>query len=232
MAVSLEELVTRLLALAEPEPGTTARRLPPERELGEALEMSRGALREQLAVLELLGFLHRTQGRGTYIDAPGDDFVRSYFAISRQLGYLNDDQFGRARSMLEETVAEAAADLATDAQIAALRADVDAMVAATMAEDHEAAFEADVTFHNRLNAIVDNPIFHLMHEGFSHVLREAIRVRRLHAVAVEPVDEHGVRNTDSVHYRVVEALESRDPAAARIAMRRHFEDWLQLASTH
>lgn len=228
MAEPLEALVGRLLELAIPEPGTTARRLPPERELGEALEMSRGALREQLAVLERLGFLHRTQGRGTYLDAPGDDFVRSWFTISRQLGYLTDEQFARSRMMLEETVAEAAAGLATDDEIALLRNDVDRMIAATLAGDHEAALEADVAFHSRLNTIVDDPILRLMHEGFSHVLRETIRARRLQAIEVELPDAEGVRRTDSVHHAVVDALAARDPDAARAAMHQHFEDWLQL----
>jgi GntR family transcriptional repressor for pyruvate dehydrogenase complex len=225
---SLEAIVSKLLRLATPEPGTTARRLPPERELGEALNMSRGALREQLSVLELLGFLHRTQGRGTYIDTPGDDFVRSYFTISRQLGYLNDQQFADARVMLEESVAEAAARVITDQQVEELRADVDAMIAATQAGDHETALEADVRFHSRLNRIVDNPIFRLMHEGFIHMLRETIRYRRLEAVRVEPVDENGMRRTDSVHYDVVDALEQRDADAARSAMHAHFEKWLEL----
>ncbi|KRE21831.1 FadR/GntR family transcriptional regulator [Agromyces sp. Soil535] len=225
---SLETIVGELLRLATPEPGTTARRLPPERELGEALKMSRGALREQLSVLELLGFLRRTQGRGTYIDTPGDDFVRSYFTIARQLGYLNDQQFADARVLLEESIAEEAARVVTDEQVEELRADVDEMIAATKADDHEAAFEADVRFHSRLNGIVANPIFRLMHEGFSHVLRETIRYRRLQAVRVEPIDEDGMRRTDRVHYDVVAALEKRDPDAARAAMREHFEYWLQL----
>lgn len=228
MSEPLEALVGKLVELATLEPGTAARRLPPERELGEALQMSRGALREQLAVLERLGFLHRTQGRGTYIDAPGDDFVRSWFTISRQLGYLTDAQFARSRMLLEETVAEAAAGLVNDEQVELLRADVDRMIAATLAEDHELALEADVTFHTRLNSIVDDPILRLMHDGFSHVLRETIRQRRLQAVEVEQPDDHGIRRTDSVHYAVVEALAARDGDAARRAMHQHFEDWLQL----
>ncbi|WP_336630860.1 MULTISPECIES: FadR/GntR family transcriptional regulator [unclassified Microbacterium] len=228
MVAPLEELVSRLLTLATPEPGNDARRLPPERELGEALGMSRGALREQLSVLERLGFLHRTQGRGTYIDTPSDDFVRSYFTIARELGYLTDEQFAESRVMLEEAVAETAAVRASTEEIADLRADVDRMIAATMSDDHEAAFEADVTFHRRLQSMVDNPVLHLMHDGLSHVLREAIRFRRLEAVAVEPVDANGVRRTDSVHYAIVEAIEARDPEAARLAMRQHFDNWSSL----
>ncbi|MBS1906847.1 MAG: FadR family transcriptional regulator [Actinobacteria bacterium] len=224
----MEELVSRLLALAEPEPDSTARRLPPERVLGDALGMSRGALREQLAVLERLGFLHRTQGRGTYIDRPSDDFVRSYFTIARELGYLTDGQFAESRVLLEEAVVAAAATRASTEEIAALRADVDAMIAASKRDDQDAAFEADVTFHRRLQAMVDNPILHLIHDGLSHVLRETIRVRRLEAVAVEPVDENGERPTDTVHYSIVDAIEAGDPDRARAAMRQHFENWLSL----
>lgn len=228
MAAPLEALVTRLVELASPEEGTNARRLPPERELGEQLGMSRGALREQLAVLERLGFLHRTQGRGTYIDTPSDEFVRSYFTIAREFGYLTDAQFAESRMLLEEAVAEAAASRATAEEAAALRDDVDRMIAATRRDDHEAAFEADVRFHRRLQTMVDNPVLHLIHDGLSHVLREAIRFRRLEAVAVEPVDEQGVRKTDSVHYAIVEAIEAGDPAGARQAMRQHFENWSSL----
>lgn len=228
MADPLEQLVTRLLALTSVEESTGARRLPPERELGEALGMSRGALREQLAVLERLGFLHRTQGRGTYIDTPSDDFVRTYFTISRELGYLTDAQFAESRVLLEEALAEAAAERATPSEIAELRSDVDRMIASTKAGDHQGALEADVAFHRRLQRMVDNPVLRLMHEGLSHVLHETIRFRRLEAVRVEAVDADGVRRTDSVHYAIVDAIEARDPDAARTAMRAHFENWLSL----
>lgn len=228
MTTTLETLVSRLVALAVEEEGSSARRLPPERELGDALGMSRGALREHLAVLERLGFLHRTQGRGTYIDAPGDDFVRSYFTIARELGYLTDSQFAESRVLLEEAVAEAAAARATATDVARLRELVDQMVAATRSGDHEAAFEADVAFHRRLQSMVDNPVLRLIHDGLSHVLRETIRVRRLDAVAVETPDADGVLRTDSVHYPIVDALEAGDAEAARAAMREHFRNWQSL----
>ncbi|MEQ6896025.1 FCD domain-containing protein [Microbacterium sp. KR10-403] len=227
MPEPIESFVSRLLALTTLEEGT-AHRLPPERELGEKLGMSRGALREQLSVLESLGFLHRTQGRGTYLETPSDEFVRAYFTIARAFGYLSDAQFAESRMLLEEAIAEVAATEASDEDIAALRDDVDRMIAATRRDDHDAAFEADVAFHRRLQGMIDNPVLRLVHEGLSHVLREAIRIRRLEAVAVEPVDDDGVRRTDSVHYAVVDALAARDPEAARRAMREHFENWLSL----
>lgn len=220
MPDQLEALVARLLELATVDDETGRRRLPPERELCEALGMSRGALREQLAVLERLGFLHRTQGRGTYIENPSYDFVRTFFAISRELGYLTDAEFSESRVLLEEALAEAAAQRATPEQIAALRSDVDRMVASHAAGDAEDARDADVAFHHRLQRVVDNSVLRFLYEGLSHVLRDDVGARRLQA-ARSGAGRSGHR-TDSIHYEIVDAIEARDPVGARLAMRRHF----------
>ena len=209
----------RLRDLATIDDETGARRLPPERELGDALGVSRGALREQLAVLERLGFLHRTQGRGTYLASPSYDFVRTYFRIARELGYLTDDEFSESRVLLEEAVAEAAARRATPEQVEQLRRDVDRMLASEAAGDVEAARDADLAFHRRLQRMVDNSVLRFLHEGLSHVLRDDIAARRLGGAGEAP----GERNpADAVHYEIIDAIEAGDPDAARLAMRRHF----------
>ncbi|MFD4960082.1 FadR/GntR family transcriptional regulator [Microbacterium sp. NPDC058389] len=213
----LELLVARLIELATIDETIGMRRLPPERELCDALGMSRGTLREQLAVLERLGFLTRTQGRGTYLSNPSYDFVRTFFAIARELGHLTDDEFSESRVLLEEALAEAAARRATPDEVAELRAVVDRMVASQAAGDSHDAQEADVAFHRRLQTVVDNSVLQFLHEGLSHVLRDDIAARRL-AVAEAPED---VR-TDSIHYEIVDAIAAGDPAGARSAMRRHF----------
>ena len=143
MPDTLDRFVERLLALATVDDDTGARRLPPERELGDALGMSRGALREQLAVLERLGFLHRTQGRGTYLDTPSYGFVRTYFTIARSLGYIADSDVSEARVMVEEAVAEAAARSATADEIAGLREALDRMDAGERDGDIARIHEAD-----------------------------------------------------------------------------------------
>ncbi|MGF3057160.1 FadR/GntR family transcriptional regulator [Microbacterium sp. YY-01] len=225
---SLERMVGQLLELAVPDAASGARRLPPERELCERLGVSRGALREQLAVLETLGFLHRTQGRGTFIGTPDDAFVRSYFAIAQQLGHLEQQQFAQAREVLEESAAAAAALTATPAAVAALRADAQRMIDAAQRDDHEAALDADVSFHRRLQHMVHNPVLHLLHEGLSHVLHDTIRSRRLAAVEVEQPRSDGIRAADQVHHDIVDAIARQNPDAARQAMRQHFALWLAL----
>ncbi len=134
--------------------------------------------------------------------------------------------------MIEETVAARAAELADPAQIDELRAHVDRMIAHTRAEDYERAFEEDVAFHSYLSHIVGNPIFHFLDAGLSHVLRETIRYRRQRAIEAEEPDVDGIRQTDKVHYTIVDAVEAHDREAARAAMRTHFEDWRRLGFSH
>jgi DNA-binding FadR family transcriptional regulator len=213
----LDQFVARLLALASVDEETGARRLPPERELGDALGMSRGALREQLSVLERLGFLRRTQGRGTYLDTPSFGFVRTYFAIARSLGYITDVHVAEARVLIEEAVADSAARGATAAQIAGLRETVDRMLAAEKAGDLRRVHEADADFHLRLLQIVDNPVLRFLQEGLRRALDDDMRSRR-ESVALGRAGEE----FDRSHEQILDAIAARDPDAARLAMRRHF----------
>lgn len=230
--MKLENFVERLLALSSAKPTARGFRLPPERVLCEEMEISRGALREQLSILDGLGFLERTQGRGSFLHMPNDEFVRSYFTASRHLGYIDDDQYYEARVMIEETVAARAAELATLEQVQSLRAHVDQMIAFTKAGRYEQAFEEDVRFHSSLSEVVNNPIFRFLEAGLSHVLRETIWYRRQSAIEAEKPDAEGVRQTDKVHHTIVDAIAAKNPDLARNAMREHFEDWRRLGFPH
>ncbi|MEN0136547.1 MAG: FCD domain-containing protein [Rhodococcus sp. (in: high G+C Gram-positive bacteria)] len=225
---TLASLVDHLIALSAPTEGGSWR-LPPERKLVDELDISRGTLREQLAMLEYLGVLRRRQGHGTYIEAPDASLFQTSFTLMHRLGYLSTSQFAQAREMMEESIAAAAALLVTDDDLDELRAIVDRMVARTQAGDPEGALNADLDFHNYLYETVDNPVFNMMNEGLSTVLRENIRTRRSLATELENPTGEGTINTDTIHYGIVDALASRDPEAARRAMHQHFVDFSLLS---
>ncbi|TQM14655.1 GntR family transcriptional regulator [Pseudonocardia kunmingensis] len=231
MGVDLSFLIRSLAEQAVPEPRTGRLRLPTERELGAGLEVSRGALREQLSMLEALGFLERTQGRGSYLRVPDAGFLQLSFDLSQQLGQLTHEQFGAAREMLEISVAEAAAGLATPEDVAALRGLVDEMVRAADAGEEHRALEADLEFHRRLFAVVDNPIFTMLRNGLAHVLRDAVVDRRRLAAEREQAPAGTPRPSDAVHHEIVDALAAGDGDAARTAMRRHFLVWRDATGT-
>ncbi|AUS77391.1 FadR family transcriptional regulator [Actinoalloteichus sp. AHMU CJ021] len=230
MEPHLITLVDALRQAATPEEHTGRLRLPPERELGARLAMSRATLREQLSSLEMLGFLHRTQGRGTYLEVPDANFMRLYFSLAMRLGHISGPQFERARELLELSVAAEAATLASPEDVRALRADVDAMVESSLAGRVEAATDADFTFHHRLFRIVDNPMFDFLHDGIGYVLRDELTARRAAALAAERRAGRDGWETDHVHYEVVDAIEAGDPRAAREAMARHFTLWRDLTA--
>ena len=230
MAARLEELVGRLLAVTVPD-GSGARRLPPERELCAQLEISRGALREQLAMLENLGLLRRRQGHGTYLAAPDAGFVRTAFTLMQHVGYLDEASLTEARQLLEETIAAAAAPVVTEADLRELTALADDILRSSAAGDHRAAARADLAFHRRLFAVVDNPIISMVGEGLGDVLSENVASRRKRARAgSEPVAGRPI-STDAVHLEIIDALETRDPGAARAAMRHHFAEYDLVAGT-
>ncbi|MGW0933679.1 FadR/GntR family transcriptional regulator [Streptomyces sp. NPDC002666] len=233
MAMDLAQLVRALSEQSTPDTDGGPLRLPTERALVDSLEISRGALREQLSVLEHLGFLDRTQGRGSYLTAPDTGFLQLYFDLAGQLGHLSQPQFRDAREILETALAEAAARRATADDVDALRALVDEMVRATTAGEHRAALEADLDFHRQLCEIVGNPVFSMLHDALSHALRSELVERRELAGQV-PLPPGRSLVIDTVHYGIVEAIDGRDAEGARAAMRRHFEVWSSFtdASAH
>ncbi|CAM02754.1 GntR family transcriptional regulator [Saccharopolyspora erythraea NRRL 2338] len=224
-------LVDALLRTATRERRTGLLRLPPERELGAELNMSRGALREQLSCLAMLGFVNRTQGRGTYLQVPDASFMQVYFSLARRFGHLGPAQFEQARELLEMSVVAEAARRATDADVRSLRDQVDAMIEASGVGAVEEATEADFDFHRLLFGIVGNPMFDFLHEGFAHVMREDLTERRARTLRIEQRAGKPCFETDRVHYDIVDAIERRDPDAARAAMARHFELWRSLTES-
>ena len=224
-------LVDALQRAATPERKTGLLRLPPERELGAELNMSRGALREQLSVLEMLGFVNRTQGRGTYLQVPDASFMQLYFSLARRFGHIGPAQFEQARELLELSVVAEAARKATDEGVRGLREEVEAMIEASRVGAVEEATEADFNFHRRLFGIVGNPMFDFLHEGFAHVMREDLTARRARTLELERQADKPLFETDRVHFDIVDAIEQGDPDAARTAMDRHFELWRSLTGS-
>ncbi|WP_175414230.1 FadR/GntR family transcriptional regulator [Agrococcus sp. SGAir0287] len=219
---ALDALVARLVDLSTVD-RDGARRLPPERELVEQLEMSRGSLRERLSQLESLGILDRRQGHGTYLRSPGSSVVRTTFALMGALGGVRPEQIDQAREMLEIVTTVEAAKVATDDDVAELGRLAESMVDATAAGEHEAGLEADLAFHRHLFTIVGNPILDVLQDGLAGMLRDTLAARRAKALRTETPAADGTYLTDTVHRQIVAALAERDPDAARIAIRHHFD---------
>lgn len=193
-------------------------RLPPERDLAVQFEMQRSTMREYLATLDHLGFIQRTQGRGTFLQMPQPDFLQLYFDLALQLNYVSVDALENAREMLEREIVQSAATQATDADITHLHRLRDRITAPENVED---GISADYEFHEHLAWMTGNPIIMMLVQGLASVLRQVLFHRR---ALVRSVPDAAMR-TNATHDAIIEALEARDPEAARKAMQRHFRIW-------
>jgi len=190
-----------------------AGKLPGQRELAGQLGVSRASLREAIAMLESLGMLRSEPGRGVFIvrhdegrPARPDGRWRFHGRYALRDVYL-------VRNELEELAAAMAAGAVTQAGIARLRATIERMRAAADAGNLVAMSEADRAFHAHIFEIAGSPMLRDIAEGVADVVESSRQMAFADPVRVrEPIDEH---------LRIVEAMATGNPKAARKAMRAH-----------
>ncbi len=191
-------------------------RLPPEKDLGARLAVSRGSLREGVRALAALGILETRQGDGTYV-TPLD--ARRLLQPVGVLAELVSDVDARhlltvRRAIEAESAALAATHASTD-DVAALHDALDD-VARLLADDAPLAdlLAADSRFHRLVAAASGNPAL--------AALVDQLVVRTLRPRLDRAATEHGavVASLDE-HRDVLAAIERRDPERARLHMQVH-----------
>ncbi|MFD7025734.1 FadR/GntR family transcriptional regulator [Promicromonospora sukumoe] len=200
-------------------------RLPVEKDLADALQVSRGSLREGVRALSILGVLHTRQGDGTYVTSLDAARLLSPMALVLD---LQDDgalpAFHSVRRVLETEAAGLAATRMTDDALAEARAVLDQVseVLDGAEVDHDRFIEVDIAFHRVIAAHSGNPVLEALIESFAGRTVRARLWRVLHAEGIEA-------RTHGEHEAIWRALAARDPEAARIRMAAHLlgvEDWL------
>ncbi|MGR3624412.1 FadR/GntR family transcriptional regulator [Pseudophaeobacter sp.] len=191
-------------------------RLPPERELAPLLGVSRTDLRNALLVLEAEGGLERQVGRGTFLRhaaRPGTDYDsgRDISSLAERTGPM---EAMNARLALEPELAQMAALQASPLQISELRELAQAMQASPDWASYE---KQDAEFHDLLAKSAGNPLLYELHRIVNGV-RLVVVWRRLNPEDVSPPSSY---HSFAEHDAIVAALERRDQAAARAAMRAH-----------
>ncbi len=187
-------------------------RLPGERELAEKFDVSRVTIREAEIALQAIGRLEIKTGSGVYVSE----------AQSRLVNALPDAsafEVTEARLLVESEAAALAARNITDENIARLEELIEKMGNA----DHEAANEADELFHRTIAEASNNAaIVHTVQQLW-HMRENIPQVKATY----ESVCVHDAKQRTEEHRNVFIALKNRDPAAARTAMREHFQRLLE-----
>lgn len=168
-------------------------KLPPEREMAKAMNVSRNTLREGIAALQLLGYFEVRRSSGIYlIKQPDDDVVHeaveNVYASGRD-PYTSID----ARIAIEPGAAILAAKVAAGKDWDMLQKVFDAMTAARERRDYRRYVLIDNTFHRTIVKITRNrllvksiiPILDSMRQPIWRSMKESIQTEDVWNVSYE-----------------------------------------------
>ncbi len=187
-------------------------KIPSERQLAEALEVGRSAVREAIKSLSLLGLLDVRQGDGTYVTGSVSDLLPRVIDWGLLLGERAVADLVEARTEIEISVAGLAAERAEPEDIERLSRHYEAMRAAG---DVGAYVDADIAFHVQVARASRNEVFANLIVSLQSLL--GVWAKRVLEYAGE------TESSLAMHEPILAAIRQKDPAAAREAMRAHME---------
>jgi GntR family transcriptional repressor for pyruvate dehydrogenase complex len=194
-------------------------KLPGERDLAAQLDVSRPILREALKELETRGLLVSRHGGGTFVaDLVGEMFSEPLSnLITRHVRAAKD--YLEYRRHIEGLSAELAASRATDSDLTRIKDITEKMREAHANGDTEAEMANDVAFHNAIGEAAHNIVLlHSLRSCF-HLLREDVFFNRRMIFSMEAEQVALLEQ----HLAIYDAIQRRDPIAARRAAEDHID---------
>jgi DNA-binding FadR family transcriptional regulator len=184
---------------------------PTEAELAKQHAVSRSVTREAVKMLTAKGLLTARPRKGTTVQPASywnlfdPDVLR--WLLERKFSLELLRHFSELRIAIEPAAAGLAARSADAAGIGAIAAGYERMVAAEAGDDDP--LEADIAFHIAILHASANPFYMQFRDVVTTALRTSIRFTNRF---------YGRTASLPQHHAVLQAIESRDPEAARTAM--------------
>jgi GntR family transcriptional repressor for pyruvate dehydrogenase complex len=189
-------------------------RLPPERELAQRFKVSRSSVRDAIQALQVMRLVRSRQGGGTAVCEISADTLASPLsqALAGQQGLIAE--LIEARKIIEPPLAARAAVNATEEEIERLEEILCRQEEKTRRS--EPVLEEDSDFHYTIALAARNSVVRRMVDLLMDLLR-ASRSRNMQIPG-------RLARSLAGHRRVLAAIRSRDPRAARAAMLRHIRE--------
>ncbi|SNT63101.1 transcriptional regulator, GntR family [Tardiphaga sp. OK246] len=192
-------------------------RLPSERDLSERFGVTRGSVREALAVLDAMRITERKPKSGIYLRNALEDSGLDALVLQADLGLPFDAQVTRdvteARILCEEQAFRLACQRRTDADLAKLHQLLDTY-AGLVAKGSNIADE-DVAFHLAVVAASQNRV---LVRTLTPLMLMSTGWRRRYFASAE------IRQRSLIDHRAfVAAIEARDEATATMLVHRHVQ---------
>ena len=194
-------------------------RLPSERELAEKLSVSRPSLREAISELQDAGLLTSKAGAGVFVA----EVLGSAFSPALMRLFATHDEavydYLAFRKDLEGLAAERAARVGSNTDLKVINAIYTKMEAAQSKRSSEEEARLDAQFHMSICEAGHNVVMLHMMRSMYELLQTGVFYNRQatfrqRSGRSELLDQHRVIN---------EALQARDPEAARSAVHKHLD---------
>jgi GntR family transcriptional regulator, transcriptional repressor for pyruvate dehydrogenase complex len=196
--------------------------LPSERDLSEALGVSRPTVREAVQALAAMNILDVRHGSGTFVASLNIGEVLMPLRFALELTTPAFDHLFEVRVQLEPLAAELAAQRATKEQIKAIQTALKHVN--KRGNTTEQRVELDIALHSAIVAASQNELLITLVKSLEVLARRSRQLTiAVPGVAARARKEHG---------EIVDAIVGREPAAAREAMAAHLTAVHQLAEEH
>jgi len=206
-ADEIEAQIRDLIAKGQLRPGD---KLPPERDLALRFNVSRNTLREALRALEQAKLIELRKGAygGAFVMHGDAGTITNSMRDLYHLGAITPLQLTDARIWLSKVIVEIACEMATDADLQRLQANIDATSAADSRGDFEERARLNREFHLVLASITRNPIIESTMKGVMGVLADFIQ-------QIGPSDNSFIIPS---RRRLLKHIRARDTSAATTEM--------------
>jgi GntR family transcriptional regulator, transcriptional repressor for pyruvate dehydrogenase complex len=203
----LRELISR----GELKPGE---QLMTERDLSEALNVSRTSVRSAIIKLIAIGLLENRQGQGTFVRMP-DSRDNNLLASAMTTQNAKLDDLLEARLGLECNSAALAAQRATAEDIQFMEKSLDEMAAEI--KEGRTGTEADVSFHMAIAYATKNPIQVYLMRSFYDLLFYGIKENLFYLYQ----DSDRIKTILKQHSQIADSIRSHNPETSYLAMKEH-----------
>jgi GntR family transcriptional regulator, transcriptional repressor for pyruvate dehydrogenase complex len=147
-------------------------KLPPERELAERFGVSRTAVREAFRSLEMSGLIGLQKGaKGGAFILDGNPTVRQSLQDMASVGHISLNDLTEARVLIQEAIVRLACEQATEADFAALEADIDRTEVLTREGRLRERLDYSINFHKVLARTTKNQVMIIMIDALTYILR-------------------------------------------------------------
>jgi DNA-binding GntR family transcriptional regulator len=168
--------------------------------LARRLGVSQAPVREAIRDLVLLGFLESEPFKGTSVRSFSRKELNEVYTV---------------RAALESLAARLAATNLTAEDVQALRHNLDEMIHAAQEQDGKRMARLDNKFHATIMQISDNRLLYHLWQNLQFGYWTIVTTR---------MSSYNLEELARRHETLLEALRSRDPGQAAIAMQHHIED--------